>query len=122
MLEVKEVFFIIVVSLTATISKTYMCILINVVDHQGSYVMNKHLCGIGIVFCSGEELLNWLNRRDRSEEGFNDKELFLLIYASLMLVKQFSSGGGFTKDRTFYLLMYQMVKFYYSVRCSTKNH
>ena len=84
--------------------------------------MNKHLCGIGIVFCSGEELLNWLNRRDRSEEGFNDKELFLLIYASLMLVKQFSSEGGFTKDRTFYLLMYQMVKFYYSVRCSTKNH
>ena len=44
--------------------------------------------------------MNWLNKRDRSKEGFNDKELFLLIYASLLLVKQ-SSGGGFTNDKKF---------------------
>ena len=44
--------------------------------------------------------MNWLNRRDKSEEGFNDKELFLLIYASLLLVKQ-SSRRGFTKDKKF---------------------
>ena len=44
--------------------------------------------------------MNWLNTRNRSEEGFNDKELFLLIYTSLLLVKQ-SSGGGLTKDKKF---------------------
>ena len=44
--------------------------------------------------------MNWLNRRNRSEEGFKDKELFLLIYTSLLLVKQ-SSGGGLTKDKKF---------------------
>ena len=47
-------------------------------------------------------MLNWLNRRDRSEEGFNDKELFLLIYVPLLLVKQSStSGGEFTRDKKF---------------------
>ena len=45
--------------------------------------------------------MNWLNSRERSEEGFNDKELFLLINVSLLLVKQSSASVDFAKDKKF---------------------
>ena len=32
-----------------------------------------------LVFCLGEKVINWLNKRDRIEKGFDARELFLLI-------------------------------------------
>ena len=58
MLEVKEVFFIILVSLTATISKT-LFVHFNVVDHQNSCLVNKDLCGIGITIYFFEGILEF---------------------------------------------------------------
>ena len=88
-----------------------MYILIDVEDHQNSYLMNIHLCEIvitmfsGSLFWSVEILLTWLNRRYKFE-GFNDKELFLLIHVSLFLVKHYFlvsllSGGKLAKDKKF---------------------
>ena len=45
-----------------------------------------------------EKLSNWLNRWDRSEESFNDKGLLLVIYVSLLFVKQ-SSGEELAKEK-----------------------
>ena len=42
--------------------------------------------------------VNWLKRRDRSEESFNDKGLLLVIYVSLLFVKQ-SSGEELAKEK-----------------------
>ena len=54
----------------------------------GQYHSNQSLQHfLASVFRSGE-LLDWLKRRDKSKEGFNNKELFLRICASLFLVKQ----------------------------------
>lgn len=44
--------------------------------------------------------MHWLNKRDRFEERFNDKKLFLLIYVSLLLVK-LSSRREFAKYKKF---------------------
>ena len=52
----------------------------------------------GSFFCSVEKLSNWLNRWDRSEESFNDKGLLLVIYVSLLFVKQ-SSGEELDKEK-----------------------
>ena len=73
--------------------------------------MNIHLCEIVITMFSGsffwsvEILLTWLNRRYKFE-GFNYKELFLLIHVSLFLVKHYFlvsllSGGKLAKDKKF---------------------
>ena len=52
----------------------------------------------GSFFFSVEKLYNWLNRWDRSEESFNDKGLLLVIYVSLLFVKQ-SSGEELAKEK-----------------------
>ena len=52
----------------------------------------------GSFFCSVEKLSNSLNRWDRSEESFNDKGLLLVIYVSLLFVKQ-SSGEELAKEK-----------------------
>ena len=52
----------------------------------------------GSFFFSVEKLSNWLNRWDRSEESFNDKGLLLVIYVSLLFVKQ-SSGEELAKEK-----------------------
>ena len=49
-------------------------------------------------FARWKKLSNWLNRRDRSEESFNDKGLLLVIYVSLLFVKQ-SSGEELAKEK-----------------------
>ena len=51
-----------------------------------------------IFFARWKKLSNWLNRRDRSEESFNDKGLLLVIYVSLLFVKQ-SSGEELAKEK-----------------------
>ena len=53
-----------------------------------------------VAFSSGQKLVHWLNKRDRFEERFNDKKLFLLIYVSLLLVK-LSSRREFAKYKKF---------------------
>ena len=55
----------------------------------------------GSFISSGEKLLNWINKRHRSEEGFNDKEQFLQIYVSLLLLVKQSSETEFAKDNKF---------------------
>ena len=123
MLEVKQAFFIAVVSPTAAISKT-LFVYFNKCCRSSIFLFNKHalmwnrdndllfqeileLVNVIVIttfswpfFCPGEEFLNWLNKSDRSEKSFNRKELFLLIYVSLLLVKQLS-GGEFTKEKKF---------------------
>ena len=49
--------------------------------------------------------MNWLNKRNKYK-GFNDKELFLLMYESLFLVK-LSLGGEFAKDKKFFFVNVQ---------------
>ena len=51
-----------------------------------------------VFFARWKKLSNWLNRRDRSEESFNDKGLLLVIYVSLLFVKQ-SSGEELAKEK-----------------------
>ena len=56
MLEVKEDFLIILVSLTASISKLYWYILINAKDNQNSCLMNIYLSKIQIAIYFFQEM------------------------------------------------------------------
>ena len=59
MLEVKEVFLIILVSLTATISKILFAHFNKCCRSSRFLSMNKHLCGIGITIYFFQEILEF---------------------------------------------------------------
>ena len=95
-MEVREVFYGILVLLTALCQAFCLYILINRLDHQKFCLMNMHqygrkketslfdeICSISnylefTTCCSVEELLNWLNKSAKIGAGFKRTELILL--------------------------------------------